>query len=433
MERKRIGRTGRIYLLAAIAMVPAMIFRDFTPDNELRYLSIADEALRTGSLWCFSNHGLPYADKPPLYLWLVMLCRLAAGRHLMCLLSLFSLIPMLLTGRVMDRWLAPRLTLTQRRTALLMLFTCGYFPALGLTLRMDMLMTLWIVLALRQVWRLDAEGATPSRALLLGLYTFLALFTKGPLGVAIPVFATLAWTLWQRSPSKFFRIWSGYAWIVILAGCTLWFTAVYMEGGREYLDNLLFHQTVDRAHNAFHHRQPFYYYAICIWYVMAPWSLFMAWRWIRTPRLMGGTSLSRLLCSTLAVTFILLSCISSKLQVYLLPAIPFAVWLFVKGGISIQLYRWIRAIAVAILVLLFAGGFFAGKIGGYGSAAREALASHPREILVDKSVKRGENIDAYADTVPVRVVDRAAAGFHLHQGQALIWRDGKGLHVWSKR
>ena len=76
-------------------MLPVMILRDFTPSNELRYLSIADEALRDGHLFAFTNQGEPYADKPPLYIWIVMLGKILFGEHHMWFLSLFSLLPAL--------------------------------------------------------------------------------------------------------------------------------------------------------------------------------------------------------------------------------------------------------------------------------------------------------------------------------------------------
>ena len=60
-------------------MLPVMILRDFTPSNELRYLSIADEALRDGHLFAFTNQGEPYADKPPLYIWIVMLGKILSA------------------------------------------------------------------------------------------------------------------------------------------------------------------------------------------------------------------------------------------------------------------------------------------------------------------------------------------------------------------
>lgn len=64
-----------LYLGVCLALLPILLMCDFTPSNELRYLSIADEALRNHVFFAFTNHGVPYADKPPLYFWIVMMCR----------------------------------------------------------------------------------------------------------------------------------------------------------------------------------------------------------------------------------------------------------------------------------------------------------------------------------------------------------------------
>lgn len=56
--------------------------------------------------------------------------------------------------------------------------------------------------------------------------------------------------------------------------CLIWFLGVYAEGGKTYLNNLLFRQTVHRAVDAFHHKQPFWYYFKTIWHSLAPWVLF---------------------------------------------------------------------------------------------------------------------------------------------------------------
>ena len=82
-----------VFVFCAVCLLPMMAMRDFTPSNELRYLSIADEAIANGHLFAFYNHGIPYADKPPLYFWIVMLCRLLFGHHSCLALSMFSLIP----------------------------------------------------------------------------------------------------------------------------------------------------------------------------------------------------------------------------------------------------------------------------------------------------------------------------------------------------
>ena len=80
------------FALIFIAILPILLLRDFTADNELKYLSIADEAIENSNIFAFYNHGAPYADKPPLYLWFVMLGKIIFGKHVMFYVSLLSVI-----------------------------------------------------------------------------------------------------------------------------------------------------------------------------------------------------------------------------------------------------------------------------------------------------------------------------------------------------
>lgn len=411
-------------MAAALALLPLCLLRDATPDNELRYLSIADEALRNGSVWTFANHGAAYADKPPLYLWLTMAARALAAQWAMPLMALVSLATMLLVGRVMDGWARPGLTMAQRQAGLLMLFTCGFFPGLGIMLRMDMLMTLFIVLALREVYRMDAGRPTRRHEALLGLWTFLALFTKGPYGVMIPLAASAVYLAWVGRLRSLRRIWGWPAWAVLGGLFALWIFAAWREGGPEYINNLLFHQTVDRAANAFTHARPWWYYLVAVWYVMAPWSLLIAWLAIARRRSAASTPLRRMMLSTFAVTMVILSCVSSKLQVYLLPAIPFAVYFGASLLDGRRMLRAVKVLALSLLGLIFIAGLCIPMLNpmmGYGATARELAAKGPREVWVAESVRRGENIDAYfPETTTVKTVDTSAPGFALPEGTALI-------------
>lgn len=398
--------------------------RDFDPGNELRYLSIADEALSNGSVWCFSNHGVMYSDKPPLYLWIVMAGKLIFGHHHMWFLALFSYIPMLLTGLVMDQWARPYMSMRQRQTSLLMLFTCGLFPAQGIFLRMDMLMTLWIVLALRQSWRLIDKPSAAGSAL-LGLYTFLALFTKGPLGVLFPLGGSLVFMLATGRGRRFFRVWTWSAWLVLSGCAAIWFGCVYVEGGAEYLNNLVFHQTVDRAVDAFHHKRPFWFYFAVIWYVAAPWSVVTAALAIVKRKECLHGDFRRMMVSVFLFIFISLSCISSKLQVYLLPAIPFMVYLGGSLLSDAKVEKWIMGAASALLVVVFAASFAVPWINpefGYGDVCRKARELDPSAVYVSKDVYRGENMDVYFD-VPVKVV--ASDSVPADPGAIYIYREGK--------
>lgn len=364
-SRNRIWWFCALYL---IALMPAMALRDFTPSNELRYLSIADEALRNGNFFAFTNQGIPYADKPPLYLWWVMLCRVVAGQHCMLLLSLMTLIPACVIFLVMDRWIRPYIPTATRGVATMMLATCVMFIGAVMVLRMDMLMCMFIMLALRSFWLWHTEPEHQGlQRWLFPVWIFLGVFTKGPLAFLFPLLGSAVYLAVTGQLKRFFHYWSWSTWGILIALCAVWFIGVYADGGAEYLDNLLFHQTVGRAVDAFHHKQPFYYYAVSIWYCLAPWSLMLAvvlFKGLRK-RMVKRDSLAAYMLVVALTIFVLLSCISSKVDVYVLPAIP----LIVCGSAFLMdsyrhdtLARWMVGIIAMIFILVLPGFIVAACI-----------------------------------------------------------------------
>lgn len=351
-------RAKNIYILfvgIAIAVLPVLLLRDFTPMNELRYLSIADEALRNHTLFAFTNHGIPYADKPPLYIWIIMLCKWATGAHRMWLLSLFALASALGVAKVMDSWVKDRLDPSQRALAQLMLLTSGLFIGGAIMVRMDMMMCLFIVLALREFWLLYTDEPSHKRSRwLFPLFLFIAVFTKGPLGLLIPLCSTTVFLALSHNMRRFFHYWGWRTWSVLVALCAAWFGCVYAEGGRDYLYNLLVHQTVDRAVNSYHHKKPVWYYAISIWYSIAPWTpLVISTVIAALRRKMAGDDMERFFLSVGITTFVMLSLISSKLEIYLLPAIPFLVYAAALVLPELKDEKWAKA-SLAVPAAIFA-------------------------------------------------------------------------------
>lgn len=328
---------GSVLLLALVCLSPLMALRDVTAPNELRYLSIVDEALRDGHFFAFYNHGIPYADKPPLYFWLLMLCRLIFGRHCFYVPALlFSFVPASIITLVMDRWTYGKRTDVPRkeRTTLgLLLFSTLYWLGLSFFLRMDMLLTMFIVLAL-YAWHRDKPWQ-------FALFTFLGLFTKGLVGLLMPLLTVTVFVLsYRKRPSdeprlRLFRF-IGWRFLLLAGGCcAVWFFFAWLEGGPDYLHNLLFHQTVERTVNAFHHKRPFWYYLVYIWPVLLPWCFVVVPACVASlcrrgesaaPRANAGRAEKLFRCAFFS-TFVMLSCSSSKLPVYLLPVTPFAVYL----------------------------------------------------------------------------------------------------------
>ena len=341
------------YLLLLLAFLPLLFFRDFTPDNELKYLSIADEAIRYGNFFTFTNHGIAYADKPPLYLWIVILGKLLFGTHSMLFLGLFSIIPALVVLYVMDKWIATEADQNSRLSAQLMLITSGYFIGAGIVLRMDMLMCMFIVLALYTFYQMYTGKDTKWSSYLFPFYTFMALFTKGPFGLLIPILSVIAFLTVKGELKTFGRYWGVKAWCILLAGSAIWFTGVFMEGGYTYLHNLLFNQTVNRAVDSFHHKKPFYFYFEAIWYSLAPWSLlYIGVLFAGIKARLIKTDLEKFFLTIITLTFVGLSLVSSKVEVYMLPAFPFFAYLAVLLLKKVNQSKFVSALIAIPLVII---------------------------------------------------------------------------------
>ena len=375
------------FLFMLVSLTPLMILRDFTPANELRYLSIADEAIRDGNVFAFTNQGTAYADKPPLYFWLLMIMRLVLGHHSIFALSLLSFIPALVIIGVMDKWMLLEssrrsmiVSFSDRLAAALMLGTSALFTGTAIFLRMDMLMCMFIVLALFSFYKMYVHiGNRKLHSYMLPVYIFLALFTKGPVGLLLPPLAILVFLFADGRIKDIGQYLGLKTWGVIAGLCAVWFTGVWIDGGSSYLENLLFHQTVDRAVNAFHHKEPFWYYLMVIWYIAAPYSLLLIGGMIKS-FFTGGYNVSgKLYVAVIATAFLMMSSFSSKLAIYLLPVFPFLVYLFslqqydaksrwwIKLSLAIPSFIFILVGLVAILALSMSDEFpqLAGLIGTY--------------------------------------------------------------------
>lgn len=361
-----------VFVFCAVCLLPMMAMRDFTPSNELRYLSIADEAIANGHLFAFYNHGIPYADKPPLYFWIVMLCRLLFGHHSCLALSMFSLIPAFAIVGIMDRWVMKGKSAMNRMSVAGMTLTCVMFLGTMVVLRMDMLMCLFIVLALRTFYRMyTGEGSRRQDSLTLPLWIFLALFTKGPVGLLMPPLAIAVFLAVKRDWKGFRKYLGLKTWGIIAALSAVWLTCVWLEGGLEYINNLLFKQTVGRAVNAFTHARPFWFYLVTILWCLAPYTLLLIGSFMASllpVRKAGAEKVSDLeilfLC-TIISTAAMLSSFSSKLPIYLVPVLPFCVYLFPTVLDRIGERGWMRwsvgifqilLLCASIATLLFLSG-----------------------------------------------------------------------------
>ncbi|MDD4778558.1 MAG: glycosyltransferase family 39 protein [Fermentimonas sp.] len=362
-----------IYLVWFIALLPAMILRDYTPNNELRYLSIVDEALQNGSVFTFTNQGEIYADKPPLHFWLMMIGKLILGEHHMWYYSLLSFIPALVILMTMTKWIRKgedmKGVVDNQIAAPLMLMTTGLFAGAALIVRMDMLMNMFIVLSLYSFYQMYKNENIKQNSWLFPIFVFLALFSKGPLGLLIPFVSTVIFLIYKKNLSDFKKYWGWKSFLIILAGSVVWFTGVYIEGGNDYLNNLLVHQTVGRGIDSFHHKEPVYYYLISIWYTLAPWSFLVLGLFVASlVKKRINTTLEQFFAVIILSTLVMLSLISSKLAIYSLPIVPFLIFITVLQIKKFDMQNvWIKltiAIPAVIFILALPGIVYVSGMEG---------------------------------------------------------------------
>lgn len=387
-----------VFVFCAVCLLPMMAMRDFTPSNELRYLSIADEAIANGHLFAFYNHGIPYADKPPLYFWIVMLCRLLFGHHSCLALSMFSLIPAFAIVGIMDRWVMKGKSAMNRMSVAGMTLTCVMFLGTMVVLRMDMLMCLFIVLALWTFYRMyTGEGSRRQDSLTLPLWIFLALFTKGPVGLLMPPLAIAVFLAVKRDWKGFRKYLGLKTWGIIAALSAVWLTCVWLEGGPEYINNLLFKQTVGRAVNAFTHARPFWFYLVTLLWCLAPYTLLLIGSFmasllpVRKAGAEKSSDLEILFLCTIISTAAMLSSFSSKLPIYLVPVLPFCVYLFPTVLDRIGERGWMRwSVGIFQILLLCAGMatllFLSGSVTIPAAASLQDEYSFAREAPVVNAV-----------------------------------------------
>lgn len=101
-------------------------------------------------------------------------------------------------------------------------------------------------------------------------------------------------------------------------------------GGNDFLNNLLVHQNVGRGIDSFHHKEPFYYYLISIWFIIEAWSILVIGLFITGLIKKGIYSTNEQFFAEIIIsTFILLSLISSKLSIYSLHFVPIFIYMTV--------------------------------------------------------------------------------------------------------
>ncbi|HEU5163443.1 MAG TPA: glycosyltransferase family 39 protein, partial [Thermoanaerobaculia bacterium] len=302
-----------IFVVATTLLSP--LTRDLFVGDETKYGQIIREMRESGSLLVPSLEGRPYTHKPPVHFWFIWALTFVFGTT-----SLWPFVIPSLVAYVALLWLAGRLA--QRLLGgdpwLARFIVASFWMVWGLaqTARMDIEFTAAIAASALLLWRWLEEdrGAQLVGA---GALAGLAVLIKGPMALVVLLILTVASCIRWKKGWRLEMLWAFLAAALIPLA---WVVPAALAGGEEYSRELLVEQNVGRAVNAWTHSEPPWFYLTHFPVAFLPWSLIalaaIAAIWKRP----GQERATRFLFDWFLAVLVPFSLLSSKLDVYMVPA-----------------------------------------------------------------------------------------------------------------
>lgn len=317
--------------LGLLLIATGIGLRDPWPADEPRFALIVRDMVATGEWLLPRVGGDVYGDKPPLFFWMMGVSLLATGS-----LRIAFLLPSLLSGLaclLLIYDLGRRLWNREAglAAALSLLLTIQFVWQVRQA-QIDATLLFWVVLSLYGLVRHLLRGPAWGWYAVGWAAAGFGVITKGvgflPLLILIP-FALLRRPRWspRMQPA------SAAAWLIgpvaFLLAVSTWLVPMLVAASADptlaaYRDEILFRQTVHRYTDAWHHREPFWYFVVevipALWLpltLLLPW-LVPQWRraWQDRDLRVG------LLLSWVVLVVLFFSFSSGKRGVYVLPALP---------------------------------------------------------------------------------------------------------------
>jgi len=319
-----------VFLLALVILATGLGLRDPWPSDEPRFAAIARDMLASGD-WLFPRiGGNLYADKPPIFFWIMAFCIWLTGS-----VRTAFLLPGVVAGGVT---LIAVFDLTRRlydrRTALiasLTLLTTVQFAIEFREAQIDPVLVMLTTLGLYGFLRHILLGPSWGWYMFGGLCCGVGIATKGvgflPF-LLLPIYAVFAKLGWGE------RLDGGWRWslapLAAFAGTGIWLVPMLIAVATAddpslaaYRNEILFGQTVDRYASAQGHLRGWWYFLETIPWAWLPVSLaipLLIKPWKESFEARDLRIVLPLVWIVLVVVFFSLS--SGKRGVYILPAVP---------------------------------------------------------------------------------------------------------------
>ncbi|MCX6831268.1 MAG: glycosyltransferase family 39 protein [candidate division Zixibacteria bacterium] len=343
---------SRRFLLALIALCAVLYFSgiavpSLTDPDDVFYAESAKEMADSGSMLTPVIFEHPQFEKPPLYLWFLVISFKLLGVSAVSarlVSALFGLLSVAGTFLFMRKLIDEQAAFI---TAMI-LASAVWWIGLAHVVLTDMVFSTFVAFALYSffLWhKFEKRGYL----LLFALFSALATLTKGPLGLLLPLSTAAAFLVVIRSSRRLWRFLLGRWWLLWLVFVLPWFLYAGFKYGNAFLWEFFVNCHWNRLIHAEHHQfNTLYFYPAVITVGLIPWTCFLpfvgaGFRRLKTEHVFALT--------WFVVMFVFFTVAQSKLSTYISPVFPalaMLIGLSLTGG---QIVKY-RVFAVAALLAI---------------------------------------------------------------------------------
>ena len=367
-----------LVLVCIFTLLPYIGIINFHTKGEPREAIVAVSMLNHQNWILPVNNGGDIAYKPPLFHWAIALFSLPEGHVSEYTSRLPSAIAVIVMAICCFLFFAKRVNNSTAFLSVLLTISTFEIHRAAMASRVDMVMTMFMVLSFLQLYKWNEKGArgiSLVSAILMGCATL----TKGPVGIILPC-AIIGLFMLMRGQNFFKVLWKCA--LTALVSCVLpaiWYYLAYKQGGDAFL-SLVMEENFGRFMGKMSyesHEQPIIYYFYITLAGFIPWSVLVLislftlsykWpkgkvsqKWETFKQSITGMSDARLYSLICIVVVFVFFCIpKSKRSVYIMSIYPFVAlflaeymfYLFRNKQVASRIFGTFLSLLIGIVLVL---------------------------------------------------------------------------------
>ncbi|WP_027180063.1 ArnT family glycosyltransferase [Maridesulfovibrio bastinii] len=321
-----------LFIIMAVQSMFALDYRALWFSDEVRHADVYHQMINAGHWIVLHLNGVPYPDKPPVYFWFLYLLDSIVpigepglfflGSAISALIFLFSTVA-----------LAKTLGFNRKTTFAsgMVLVTNIFFVGIAHYSRMDLMFSSMIIWA--NICFFKSFETENNRKWIISAFIIMgvATLTKGPLGLIFPLLTSFVYLIWKGRISALKNKAFLKGLLILIAILLVWIIGAVITDGTAFIHNIFYKQIYERAVSSFHHEEPWQYYFIALPLAWLPWTMAIFsvplhrllsighWYDILKSRKNSATNGRDWAWIMLISGFILLSCLSIKVLIYIMP------------------------------------------------------------------------------------------------------------------